>query len=115
MNKISELDGRGSRIRKCASPLKYHTGVSTRKPPAGQVGGLWRSGVSRALTFLACLALAGCDLPWFKSDLDGPGGNMHVMTDKVTGCQYVYAGAYGLTPRIAADGKSHRGCKEGAK
>lgn len=32
--------------------------------------------------------------------------------DQVTGCQYLStSGLYTLTPRIAADGKTHMGCK----
>lgn len=32
-------------------------------------------------------------------------------TDRATGCEYLTTGStHALTPRIAADGKTHRGC-----
>jgi hypothetical protein len=31
--------------------------------------------------------------------------------DEKTGCEYLSADGGGITPRIAADGKSHMGCK----
>lgn len=55
-----------------------------------------------------------------RDDSDPAGGisGFSVFTDALTGCQYVGfgAGMFGkaITPRIAADGKSHAGCR-GAK
>lgn len=41
-------------------------------------------------------------------------GWLNVETDDATGCQYLgkHNSSAGITPRIAADGKSHMGCKE---
>lgn len=39
-------------------------------------------------------------------------GDVYVFTDHETGCQYVGPGGRGAyTPRIAADGRSHMGCR----
>jgi hypothetical protein len=56
---------------------------------------------------LVLAALAGCDQPPATRDTVF---NLFVYTDTATGCQYV-SESRGLTPRIAADGKTHMGCK----
>lgn len=66
----------------------------------------------KRILILAAL-LAGCG----HDDTDPPNGmsGMNLFTDHGTGCQYLGygSGANGkaLTPRIAADGKAHMGCK----
>jgi hypothetical protein len=63
---------------------------------------------------LALLVLcAGCSM---KDDTDPPNGisGMGLHTDYATGCQYLSRDR-SLTPRIAADGHSHMGCKGGAQ
>lgn len=37
--------------------------------------------------------------------------SLFVLIDSDTGCQYLSAYAEAITPRIAADGKTHMGCK----
>ena len=59
------------------------------------------------------LAIVGCA----KDDTDPPNGRsgMDLFTDAATGCQYLGFGVgtngKAITPRIAADGKTHMGCK----
>ncbi len=69
-----------------------------------------------ALAGLAMLALAGtasaqpatrAPYPALPSD-----GYLTFFTDGETGCQYLSRDGRALTPRIAADGKTHMGCKE---
>ncbi len=51
------------------------------------------------------------------SDLDYP-VHVQTLTDNETGCQYIVIktksseGGLAITPRIAADGKSSKGCKQ---
>jgi hypothetical protein len=58
--------------------------------------------------------LTGCGM---RDDTDPPNGlsGMGLFTDNGTGCQYLGYGSghngKALTPRIAADGKTHMGCK----
>jgi hypothetical protein len=41
-----------------------------------------------------------------------PSSSVLIFNDRETGCQYLTpTGSGGLTPRIAADGHSHMGCK----
>jgi hypothetical protein len=66
----------------------------------------------KRILILAAL-LAGC-VPTTK-DVES-GGSRPLETglyrDSVTGCEYlVSVNHYALTPRIAADGKTHMGCK----
>jgi hypothetical protein len=42
-------------------------------------------------------------------------GSVAVFTDPVSGCQYLLFVDRTVTPRIAADGKTHQGCRQGAK
>lgn len=60
----------------------------------------------KRILILAAL-LAGCSEP-----LNGRPSRLGliVYTDPQTECQYV-TGGEGITPRIAADGKTHMGCK----
>lgn len=45
-----------------------------------------------------------------------PGEDVGTRADAVTGCQYLVWGIRGgITPRIAADGKTHMGCKDNTK
>jgi len=60
----------------------------------------------KRLLLLGVLALAGCN--------DTGAVWLTAHTDAATGCQYIRAGQ-ALTPRISSDGKTHMGCKEGAK
>lgn len=61
---------------------------------------------------VAVLAMcAGCDRSSATRDTNF---DLFVYTDKATGCQYLTE-SRGLTPRIAADGKTHMGCKGGAR
>lgn len=62
----------------------------------------------KRIMILAVL-LAGCMM---KDDTDPPGGisGMDLRQDNATGCQYL-SRPNALTPRIAADGKTHMGCK----
>lgn len=66
-----------------------------------------------SIVVMTVLLMAGCAK---KDDTDPPGGvsGMVLLTDSGTGCQYRYRSA-GLSPRVAADGKRHMGCKEAAK
>jgi hypothetical protein len=66
----------------------------------------------KRILILAVL-LAGCSV---RDDTDPPGGisGMDLLTDNATGCQYLYR-RKALIPRIAADGKTHMGCKGGAQ
>jgi len=62
----------------------------------------------KQILILAALLLTGCDGP--KSETTATLYDLYVYTDKATGCQYV-SESRGLTPRIAADAKTHMGCK----
>lgn len=75
----------------------------------------------RALILLAAILSAGCDRFSDRDNSDMPDGRrsgFNVFTDGLTGCQYIGFGlgyqGKALTPRIAADGKTHQGCR-GAK
>lgn len=63
---------------------------------------------------LVLLALGyGLDFITPHDDTDPPGGRsgVRLITDHVTGCQYLVAGWFGtITPRIGAD-YMHMGCK----
>lgn len=73
----------------------------------------------KRILILAVL-LAGCELPpaapapkqppslEFSS---GPTYWLSITVDPDTGCQYLNYDHRALTPRIAADGKTHMGCK----
>ncbi len=65
-----------------------------------------------ALAGLAMLALVGAAAAKEPPALNWD-NYTQVYTDQTTGCQYLvnlFRG--GMTPRIAADGKTHMGCKE---
>jgi len=69
----------------------------------------------RRMMILAVL-LAGCDRPpAMKKDalMEASSLDLAVHTDPATGCQYLRLISSGreLTARIAADGKTHMGCK----
>lgn len=57
---------------------------------------------------ILAVLLAGCS----KDDTDPAIGRsgMDPLTDNATGCQYLYR-RHAMLPRIAADGKTHMGCK----
>lgn len=40
-------------------------------------------------------------------------GDPSLYLDRATGCEYLSSGGRGITPRIAADGKTHLGCNGG--
>lgn len=61
----------------------------------------------KRILILAAL-LAGCGAS--KSETHDTVFDLYVYTDRDTGCQYV-SESRGLTQRIAADGKTHMGCK----
>lgn len=71
---------------------------------------------SLALLVVLCVLflLSGCVKRDDTDSQDGISG-MGLFTDHGTGCQYLGYGVgssgKALTPRIAADGKSHLGCK----
>lgn len=62
----------------------------------------------RTAILIALVALSGCT----KDDTDPPNGisGLGLYTDNATGCQYLSRDR-SLAPRIAADGKTHMGCK----
>jgi len=70
----------------------------------------------KRILILAAL-LAGCD-QYQRTTLDMQ-ANQTVQASRVlffyvdaeTGCQYLGASSDSITPRIAADGKTHMGCK----
>jgi hypothetical protein len=71
----------------------------------------------KRILILAVL-LAGCDEMAADGNNTGPHGYnqpVYMYQDKATGCQYVSADSEhsALTPRVAADGKTHMGCKGG--
>ncbi|MFS2027084.1 hypothetical protein [Massilia sp. CT11-137] len=55
------------------------------------------------------MMIGGCGM---RDDTDPPNGISGVdpITDNATGCQYLYR-RHAMVPRIAADGKTHMGCK----
>ncbi len=57
---------------------------------------------------ILAVPLAGCSM---KDDTDPPHGwsDMDLLQDNATGCQYL-SREHSMTPRIAADGKTHMGC-----
>jgi hypothetical protein len=63
------------------------------------------------IVLMASFALSGCKA---RTDETGKGWNPAVYQDRVTGCEYLASGesSDALTPRIAADGKTHMGCRE---
>lgn len=66
--------------------------------------------MTRALIILLALLLTGC-LPGCvqtRDDSDMPDGRpsgMRVLSDNLTGCQYLAYSSGGITPRMGADGK----------
>lgn len=80
---------------------------------------------------IVLLALAGCAKAGYSERAEAPhplaGGTepqlrvrtMQLWIDEATGCEYLVPLGYhatdsGITPRVDADGKTHRGCR-GAK
>ena len=64
----------------------------------------------KRILILAAL-LAGCA----KTSNDNSAYDPAVYMDRATGCQYLAPGLdsrASLTPRTAADGKTHKGCRE---
>lgn len=69
--------------------------------------------LTKAVFIALCLGLAGCAEVDYQKTKTGAFSGLIVLTDAETGCQYTYpSGRSGITPRIAADGKTHMGCKE---
>jgi hypothetical protein len=73
----------------------------------------------RLIAMLAVISLAGCDSLKRPEVVEAERqqeakhtGDMFVIarTDDHTGCQYLVYNDGGITPRIAADGKTHMGC-----
>ncbi len=67
----------------------------------------------RAAAILLALLCAGCTQT--RDDSDPPTGGVsgfNVYVDHGTGCQYIGRGFGGITPRIAEDGLTHRGCRK---
>ena len=74
------------------------------------------------LLLLGVLALAGCGdrpaqskAPEVFTIIASASAHSYpdVIRDNETGCQYIRIGS--ITPRISPDGKTHMGCREGAK
>lgn len=66
------------------------------------------------ILILAALAVLASACQPLTSDADAAKQAYEpvLYTDRVTGCDYLSSGdAKALTPRIAADGKTHMGCK----
>lgn len=64
---------------------------------------------------LAVLVLvAGCEPVRDPQSPNAKVAILSIYTDEHTGCQYIGQrnSSAGITPRIAADGRSHMGCKE---
>jgi hypothetical protein len=55
-------------------------------------------------------AMAGCERAGATPDGETT-YNPHIYRYRNTGCEYLSAGGRSITPRIAADGKTHLGCK----
>jgi hypothetical protein len=70
--------------------------------------------VSRALVLVAMLVLAGCERQEVVEAREASNPFV-ILTDQETGCQYLVVRSSGSapTPRIAADGKTHMGCRQG--
>jgi hypothetical protein len=74
---------------------------------------IWRG----LLYLLIILVLSRLVFPWFMPTDDSDAGrfqrsDMEILTDHLTGCQYLTGSRGGLTPRLNADG-THRGCARG--
>lgn len=71
----------------------------------------------RILILTALLTLSGCNyVIWPESrtsNANPDAADPMVYRDRATGCDYLTRGngASALTPRIAADGKTHMGCR----
>lgn len=90
---------------------QYYT---TRPPLKARLWTAARYGLYFVAAGLLIAALAGCMKR--TEDAEGkPIGELYdpiAYSDRATGCQYLSTGqAKALTPRIAADGSSHMGCK----
>lgn len=85
--------------RRCPEPV--------RTPGAG--------GAVLLLVLFACLmvALAGCGAR--AEAMESGRYDLRLTVDQVTGCEYLTYGGSGITPRIAADGKTHIGCHRGGR
>jgi hypothetical protein len=73
--------------------------------------------LTRSAICLVLAALAGCQRPDIAvmpnvPQIDGY-ATLSLYLDPETGCQYIgqRSSNAGITPRIAADGKTHMGCK----
>lgn len=65
---------------------------------------------------LGAVALTGCkraDAGTAVSEINSVDTRLTIFTDPATGCQYLGVYAEAVTPRIAADGETHMGCKGG--
>jgi hypothetical protein len=73
--------------------------------------------LARSTICLVLAALAGCDQ--YERTSQGMPVNQTTQSSRIlffyvdaeTGCQYLVASTDSITPRIAADGHSHMGCK----
>lgn len=86
------------------------------KKPANQ-GGFADKALLGLLVVCAVLSMAGCQVrePGEAAAPRASNIVLYVYTDDETGCQYIgqMNTNAGVTARIAADGKTHMGCKEG--
>lgn len=79
--------------------------------------GLWLEwAIIGVLVVVFLLAISGCDKrPEIQAaeqqQAVDAGYVVHAFTDRATGCEYLLYERGGIAPRVAADGKSHMGCK----
>jgi hypothetical protein len=89
-------------------PLRHPHDLGLR----GRVGWLL---VALIWSMVAVAILTGCEA---RDSTDPPNGfsGMTILKDALTGCEYLAGTTYsgtgtgGITPRVAADGKTHMGC-----
>lgn len=131
---FAALDPDGRRYAMGVLELEYDRVQRARRPvlrmvrggraPVGRVGGFITSGTALGLAGLSFLAATTYALmprqvaepapPPAATPGAGVAYAPFVFVDQVTGCQYLSTHlSAGLAPRIAADGKTHMGCKGG--
>ena len=68
--------------------------------------------MKRILILILAILAAACQPRTSDADAVKQAYEPVLYTDRVTGCDYLSTGdTRSLTPRIAADGKTHMGCK----